>query len=83
MCTRGFSPNGDGINDYLPIDGIDYYVNNEVKVFDRYNNLVFEIQGIQQHGSGLAGQANRGLVPRNCRRKHTSTAYRSVMAAVF
>ncbi|HQQ97380.1 MAG TPA: Ig-like domain-containing protein [Cyclobacteriaceae bacterium] len=58
---QGLSPNGDGINDYLRIDGIDYYVNNEVKVFDRYNNLVFEIQGYNNTDRVWRGQANRGI----------------------
>jgi gliding motility-associated-like protein len=58
---QGLSPNGDGINDYLRIDGIDYYVNNEVKVFDRYNNLVFEIQGYNNMDRVWRGQANRGI----------------------
>ncbi len=37
-----FSPNGDGINDTWFIEGIREFPNNTVKVFDEWNNLVYE-----------------------------------------
>ncbi|HHB80121.1 MAG TPA: T9SS type B sorting domain-containing protein, partial [Saprospiraceae bacterium] len=39
------SPNGDGLNDFLYIEGIDNYPNNEVFVFNRWGNEVFHRNG--------------------------------------
>ena len=58
---EGVTPNGDGNNDYLRIDGIDYYTDNHVQIFDRYNNLVFEIRGYDNEEKVWRGQSNRGL----------------------
>jgi len=57
---EGVSPNGDGDNDYMRIDGIDYYADNVVQIFDRYNNLVFEITGYNNEEKVWRGQANKG-----------------------
>lgn len=37
-----FTPNGDGINDYFEIKKLEYYVNNEIIIFNRWGNKVFE-----------------------------------------
>jgi gliding motility-associated-like protein len=58
---EGVSPNGDGNNDYLRIDGIDYFTNNTVQIFDRYNNLVFEIAGYDNEERVWRGQSNAGI----------------------
>jgi gliding motility-associated-like protein len=39
---EGFSPNGDGINDYFVITGIGFYPNNTFVIFNRWGNKVFE-----------------------------------------
>ncbi|MEQ9008214.1 MAG: Ig-like domain-containing protein, partial [Ekhidna sp.] len=54
------SPNGDGMNDYWHIEGIDYYPNNTVSLFDRYNNLVFEINGYNNEDKVWTGNSNKG-----------------------
>ncbi len=36
-----FSPNGDGTNDFLYVNGIQEYPNNSIEVYDRYGNQVF------------------------------------------
>jgi gliding motility-associated-like protein len=62
---QGFSPNGDGNNDYWRIDGIEVapYQNNYVQVFDRFNNLVFEKRNYNNtEGNSWKGEANHGLV---------------------
>jgi gliding motility-associated-like protein len=59
---EGFSPNGDGFNDYWRIDGIDYYRNNKVRVFDRYNNLVFAIDGYNNEDKIWRGEGNHGII---------------------
>ncbi|MGE0773053.1 MAG: Ig-like domain-containing protein [Cyclobacteriaceae bacterium] len=57
---EGITPNGDGNNDYWRIDGIDYYLNNQVRIFDRWNNLVFEISGYNNENVVWTGQSNKG-----------------------
>ena len=59
---QGITPNGDGDNDYWRIDGIDFYTENKVRVFDRFNNLVFEMAGYNNENKVWKGEANRGLV---------------------
>jgi gliding motility-associated-like protein len=36
-----FSPNGDGVNDYWVIQGVQDFMNNELSVFNRWGNLVY------------------------------------------
>lgn len=38
----GITPNNDGINDRLVIEGLNNYENNELLIFDRWGNIVFE-----------------------------------------
>jgi gliding motility-associated-like protein len=40
-----FTPNGDGINDYWVIKGLDTYPDATVKIFNRYGSSVFESVG--------------------------------------
>ncbi len=42
---NGLSANGDGINDYLIIDCIDYFPNNRVSIYNRDGSLVYETKG--------------------------------------
>ncbi len=58
---EGVSPNGDGVNDYWRMDGIDYYADNSVRVFDRYNNLVYEMNNYNNEDRVWRGEANRGI----------------------
>ena len=37
-----FTPNGDGINDTWQIDGMDLYPNPQIRVFNRWGQVVFE-----------------------------------------
>ncbi|MEM7163530.1 MAG: gliding motility-associated C-terminal domain-containing protein, partial [Bacteroidota bacterium] len=56
VCTRlegpdeiiipgGISPNGDGLNDALIIEGIDGFPDNTLQIFNRWGNLVYERVG--------------------------------------
>lgn len=58
---EGVTPNGDGDNDYLRIEGIDYYTDNVVQIFDRFNNLVFEMRGYDNEEKVWKGQSNKGI----------------------
>jgi gliding motility-associated-like protein len=48
----GVSPNGDGINEYWIIDGITYYRNNVVQLFDKWGDRVYEQKGYDNHFDG-------------------------------
>lgn len=37
-----FSPNGDDINEFFFIDGLDAYPNSSIQIFNRWGNIVFE-----------------------------------------
>ncbi|TFG73015.1 MAG: DUF11 domain-containing protein, partial [Flavobacteriales bacterium] len=41
-----FSPNDDGINDFLKIKGIGTFQNNSIQIFNRYGQLVFEARNM-------------------------------------
>jgi gliding motility-associated-like protein len=41
----GFSPNGDGVNDNFTIANIDSYPANNLKIFNRWGNIVYEKDG--------------------------------------
>ena len=62
---NGLSPNGDGKNDHWVIDGIETFPNNKVRVFDRYNNLIFETTGYNNSDNTWQGQTNHSLVKGN------------------
>jgi large repetitive protein len=42
---NGFSPDGDNVNDTFVINNIDQYANNNVTIFNRWGNIVFEKDG--------------------------------------
>lgn len=48
----GFSPNGDGQNDFFTIDGISQYPNNELTIFNRWGTQVFQMQGYKNVWGG-------------------------------
>lgn len=37
----GFSPNGDGINEYFTVDGLDAFPRNTLEVYNRWGNRIF------------------------------------------
>ena len=45
LVYNGISPNNDGRNDVWHIPGIELYPDNEVRVFNRWGNLVYEKKG--------------------------------------
>ena len=61
FIPEGFSPNGDGINDYFVIKGADKYVIN-LQVFNRWGNKVYESQHYINNWDGLS---NIGLLLAN------------------
>lgn len=50
--ANAFTPNGDGVNDYWKIKGIENYPTALVQVFNRYGQKVFESRGYSQPFDG-------------------------------
>jgi gliding motility-associated-like protein len=44
FIPNAFSPNGDGINDYFEILGIEYYEGNSIEIFNRWGNRVYKAE---------------------------------------
>ena len=55
----GFSPDGDGINDFWEIDGIENHPDNIVTIFNRWGDMVFQIQGYNNTSNVFNGTANQ------------------------
>jgi gliding motility-associated-like protein len=45
IIPNGISPNGDGPNDTWVIDGIDFFPNNHVEVYNRWGELLYIADG--------------------------------------
>jgi gliding motility-associated-like protein len=58
---EAFSPNRDGNNDYWRIEGVDFYPRNVVQIFDRFNNLVFQLRNYNNEDRTWQGESNNGL----------------------
>lgn len=46
-----FTPNGDGINDYFEIKGLQDYPDNEIQIFNRWGNQVYHQTGYMTQGN--------------------------------
>ncbi|WP_343697041.1 HYR domain-containing protein [Flavobacterium sp.] len=55
----GFSPNGDGINDFWQIDDITDYPNNQVLIYNRWGDLVFQTENYDNALNVFTGIANK------------------------
>jgi gliding motility-associated-like protein len=51
-ATNILSPNGDGYNDKWVIDNIDFYPNNEVKIFDKAGRPIYSKKGYDNSWDG-------------------------------
>ena len=49
LIASGFTPNGDGINDYWEIINIDFFPDAQIFVFDRWRNIVFSHHGLYEN----------------------------------
>jgi gliding motility-associated-like protein len=52
---NSFSPNGDGIFDYFIIEGIKSYPESELRIFNRWGEIVFRATGYQNNWDGYTG----------------------------
>jgi len=48
----GFSPNGDGANDFFVVHGIDAYPINLISIYNRWGNIVYEKENYQNEWNG-------------------------------
>ena len=58
FIPTGFSPNNDGINDCWNVRGINAFPNNSVKIYNRWNTLVYDKE---DYRSGWCGQNENGI----------------------
>jgi gliding motility-associated-like protein len=61
LIYNGVSPNGDGMNDTWVIDCIDNFINNNVKLFNRSGQLVYESDNYNNADVSFNGEGNRGV----------------------
>jgi len=61
IIFTGFSPNGDGVNDYFVIQGIEAFPNNRLLIFNRWGNEVYKKAGYLNDWNGTWN--NRKLLP--------------------
>ncbi|MFK7814104.1 MAG: BspA family leucine-rich repeat surface protein [Maribacter sp.] len=54
----GFSPDGDGINEYWHIENIQYYPENVVTIYNRWGDAVFRIDNYDNGSEVFRGDAN-------------------------
>lgn len=54
----GFSPNSDGINDFWHIEHIEYYPENVVTIYNRWGDMVFQIENYDNTSNVFSGTAN-------------------------
>ncbi|WP_424963800.1 Ig-like domain-containing protein [Ekhidna sp.] len=58
---KGFTPNGDGINDFFYINDIELYPNNNVQIYNRWGNKVFEIDGYDNQSRVWSSEVTQGV----------------------
>ena len=51
---NGYSPNGDGTNDYFVIDGINNYPGNSIFIYNRWGNLIFKQRDYDNKWNGTS-----------------------------
>ncbi len=58
LVYNGFTPNGDGVNDFFVIDNIDKYPNNNVQIFNRWGDKVFKTSRYDNTTNNWDGKFN-------------------------
>ena len=56
---QGVSPNGDGVNDFLVIDGILAYPDNKLTIMNRSGQLIYEVTGYDNSSKTFDGHSNK------------------------
>ncbi len=58
---NGFSPNGDGRNEWFLIECLEFFPANNVKVYNRAGQLVYTADGYNNENVRFEGAGNRGI----------------------
>lgn len=61
---NGITPNGDGLNDFFQIEGIENYPQNSLKIFNRWGVLVYEMENYGQGNNVFVGISDGRLTIR-------------------
>ncbi len=59
LVHQGISPNGDGLNDFLVIDGIKAYPENKLTIMNRNGQLIYEAKGYDNSLKTFDGHSNK------------------------
>ena len=59
IIPEGFSPNDDGVADYWIIQGLDLFTNNEISIYNRWGNLVYEASPYRNDWKGDARNGDK------------------------
>jgi gliding motility-associated-like protein len=67
IVYNALSPNGDGLGEFLQIDNIDFYTNNQVTIFNHWGEMVFKMSHYKNNdasgnGNAFIGRSNVGTV---------------------
>ena len=62
VIYEGFSPNDDNTNETWEIAGIENYPNNTVQIYNRWGNLLFEVQGYNNQDKAWGSDSSVGLI---------------------
>tara|TARA_B100000508_G_scaffold140962_2_gene144606 strand:+ start:2346 stop:6179 length:3834 start_codon:yes stop_codon:yes gene_type:complete len=58
FIPSAFTPNGDGVNDFWVVPGIESYLENEVYIYNRWGDLVYQAAPYENQWEG---QTNKGI----------------------
>lgn len=61
VVYNAITPNGNGLNDFLHIKGIDRFPNNTVRIFNRWGTKVFETRGYNETDNVFRGFSDGNL----------------------
>ncbi|RZM24829.1 MAG: hypothetical protein EOO88_21490, partial [Pedobacter sp.] len=62
MIHQGLSPNGDGINDNLIIEGLEQYSDNQISIINSKGMLVYKTAAYGSNGNVFDGHQNNGTM---------------------
>ena len=63
IVYNGFTPNGDGVNEFFYIDHIERFTNNKVFIYNRWGNTVFETTNYNNLTNAWDGRVKGTVVP--------------------
>ncbi|MBD1362329.1 cadherin-like beta sandwich domain-containing protein [Mucilaginibacter sp. ZT4R22] len=62
VVKQAVSPNGDGINDRLTIQGINAFPENTVRIMNRNGDVVYEARGYDNESKAFDGHSSKGTL---------------------